>query len=1064
MATYEASIKKALASQQDLVDHKEHCSADPRRLVTVGRALGHQVRIKRSDTQYALYTVSELRQESKDNIVRMGATGRQRLNTSAEFAATIDSQVPHPTFSDAEAETNSEFVERLQDDGAHTGLIAIAPHGGNIERDTDEQAERVARILADEGVSSWRCKGFATGGGAHDRWHITATDIHEASFPLLDLVMSRGFTYAVAFHGFDEPENPIDVLIGGAAPAALKAEIKQAIDGAITGTGMAARITTPDDAFGGDSPRNIVNRLTISGANGIQIEQSVQARSSRGREIADAIAAVYRSRLERLHPDPVGSGAHRNMFAHLSGPFTGGAVETRLAIDTAGRARVDWQARLPLLLIAPRQTLGATGLDVTVQIAQSSGEVVPPAVARFAPFTEAGAFVLAYRPGAASMVLDLATPFDVRLDAGPDSDPSTLGHRFELRVVEGNLARLLYLAGSEKMRLRRQANELYAMRRIADARADALDRLGAELSVPRFDARLSWDATRRVPTIVPQREADEPFRARLGIYRPFLRSSRRAVDDAVNGPGTGGNTGLPSQLGIAHRLTIAEPDSELLAAVRLVSSPDDAPRTAFLDYIRRAFLLQPGTDVPDSRLLPSDVRAEENALRARLAARFEFPAANAHIAPMLARALDRVGECRRALGVTRRWRVLRAQDDGGGSRYELGLGADVEVLPAAELDALVANSRAGRVAADTAPEIRTLLSQLQPRASSDDPRGSWLCAPCGLATIHPLDATTTYVSHLALNGLVITEDVSPGKTFLSARLNAPFDSGPDALLVLALADAEAARAAAGIAPWTLLLGTQERAAWQLAVAPPAGLVQSTTDARIHMETDTRAVDRAKAALKELPNELIVTLQLDAAFATQLIAHDQAAAASLLALIIAFQKAGFVSVLPLFTSDGRVLLAVAVTPLPGNATLLTARRESSFRWYLMPVDGQRGELERKIGSRNAWLPASGLSAVLVVAAAKRGSTDPRGRVEPLELRVSLPAGALLNLAQYEFLMNLLERTRPLGVIVDTQGIRSRVDADGDRAADRLPPSLSRTFRPYRQPRRIGAGLADAESLA
>jgi len=30
MATYNASIKKALAaSQQDLVDHKEHCSANP---------------------------------------------------------------------------------------------------------------------------------------------------------------------------------------------------------------------------------------------------------------------------------------------------------------------------------------------------------------------------------------------------------------------------------------------------------------------------------------------------------------------------------------------------------------------------------------------------------------------------------------------------------------------------------------------------------------------------------------------------------------------------------------------------------------------------------------------------------------------------------------------------------------------------------------------------------------------------------------------------------------------------------------------------------------------------
>src|SRR5262249_48898608 len=49
MATYEASVKKAVtASQQDLIDHKEHCSVDPVKLATVGRKRGHQVRVKRT--------------------------------------------------------------------------------------------------------------------------------------------------------------------------------------------------------------------------------------------------------------------------------------------------------------------------------------------------------------------------------------------------------------------------------------------------------------------------------------------------------------------------------------------------------------------------------------------------------------------------------------------------------------------------------------------------------------------------------------------------------------------------------------------------------------------------------------------------------------------------------------------------------------------------------------------------------------------------------------------------------------------------------------------------------
>ncbi|MGH7596228.1 MAG: hypothetical protein ACREOI_07740, partial [bacterium] len=70
------------------------------------------------------------------------------LSSTDPFTGKIDSQVPHPTFTDAEAEANSEFVERLTDNGRHRGLIAIAPHGGEIEIHTDEQAERVDKRLA----------------------------------------------------------------------------------------------------------------------------------------------------------------------------------------------------------------------------------------------------------------------------------------------------------------------------------------------------------------------------------------------------------------------------------------------------------------------------------------------------------------------------------------------------------------------------------------------------------------------------------------------------------------------------------------------------------------------------------------------------------------------------------------------------------------------------------------------------------------------------------------------------------------------------------------------------
>ncbi|MGH9192492.1 MAG: poly-gamma-glutamate hydrolase family protein, partial [Acidimicrobiales bacterium] len=171
-------------------------------------------------------------------------------------------------------------------------------------------------------VSSWRCKGWKKrrvdgSGGALECWHITSTEIDPSSFPGLGSVIDRGFTHAVAFHGFDEPE----ILIGGRARAALKEEIRCAIEAAIRGSHICVRVATPDDRFGGDDPCNIVNLLTLRGAGGIQIEQGLPARKDHGEAIANAVATVYERRLRRHRPrwrenigelvDRVRNAAHR---------------------------------------------------------------------------------------------------------------------------------------------------------------------------------------------------------------------------------------------------------------------------------------------------------------------------------------------------------------------------------------------------------------------------------------------------------------------------------------------------------------------------------------------------------------------------------------------------------------------------------------------------------------------------------------------------------------------------------------------------------------------------------
>lgn len=294
MGTYDASIQRARqGDQQDLIDHAEHCSADPRKLASVGAELGHQVRVRRSADEYALFTVSEVCVETPDSVVRMGRRGRCRLGTDDEFSGVVDTLVTTSELTDEQARAQSEFVERLQDNGHQRNLIVLAPHGGDIEPRTDEQAEHVAARLGSRRVSAWLCRGYQQGGGASSRWHITSDDIDPESFPALRSVFGRGFAHAVSFHGFIPDGTHDGIVVGGAAPDALKDEVAAAICRAVAGSAIPVRTAGLGDPLGGGSARNIVNRITANGSGGVQIEQSPAARDGFAPAIADAVADVY---------------------------------------------------------------------------------------------------------------------------------------------------------------------------------------------------------------------------------------------------------------------------------------------------------------------------------------------------------------------------------------------------------------------------------------------------------------------------------------------------------------------------------------------------------------------------------------------------------------------------------------------------------------------------------------------------------------------------------------------------------------------------------------------------
>jgi phage replication-related protein YjqB (UPF0714/DUF867 family) len=238
--------------------------------------------------------VSAVVEQARRDIVRIGPGGHRRLDGPDAFDGRVDPVVTRSDLDDRRAAGEGELVERLCDDGQQRDLIVLAPHGGEIEPDTDGQAELVAATL---GRSSWRCKGWRPGGGAHERWHITSVDIDPDSFPLLRTVANRRFRQAVSFHGFGGQ----GVIIGGSAPPDVKQAVCCAIDEALGDVDV--RIATPDDPLGGDDPANIVNRLTVRRRHGVQIEQDDAVREHRWREVAEAVAGVY-ARILGVAPTP----------------------------------------------------------------------------------------------------------------------------------------------------------------------------------------------------------------------------------------------------------------------------------------------------------------------------------------------------------------------------------------------------------------------------------------------------------------------------------------------------------------------------------------------------------------------------------------------------------------------------------------------------------------------------------------------------------------------------------------------------------------------------------------
>ncbi|MER6364372.1 hypothetical protein [Kitasatospora sp. NPDC001527] len=741
------------------------------------------------------------------------------------------------------------------------------------------------------------------------------------------------------------------------------------------------------------------------------------------------------------------AAAHRAMADHLPAPLRAAVQDEPLPLTAAdGRltGRLPAGPGRPLILAGAGRDLAERGLRLTATVA---GTALPPLL--IAPYTEADAL----RPLPLGATWPPGAPFELAaawLDGDGTARPLPAAEAADLlrvRCLAGTTARLLYVLGAPKAEIRRTARQIAASRTLTGARSGALDGLGAELGAPRFAERLTVRPDGAA--VEPAREGDEDYRARLAVLRPWAVPSPQGLAGLLNG--AAGEGGALARFAVPAPFGVEDSANGLAMAFRVVAPGGEADRLAVLDQVRAVHLVQPGPDgdaVHAARPRSADRRARDEQLRAALRTGWTF-ADRAAVRPALARglaaALVRLAACRRALGLAAPGTVLRVQDAAGGSRYELGVGADLTPLTAAELTALAARLRAPGPAVDpsVAPEIRALIAELRPPADpADDPDGRWLLAPCGLATVHRLAEDRLFVSHLPLHGMAVDLDAD----LLRARYAARQDERTHAVLGDGLAAALRAWAPDGAgtavpADRAAAVQRLRAEAQQLGAADPA--------VAAFRAAGLPAVANPVPALEQLPSlpaELYTVITLPGQLGTDLLAGRAEAVARLRRLVGLLRDQWLVSALPVVLAPAggvrTLALVLGAVPLPQVGTNLNRRRAVGFRWQTVPLRGSL-TLSATTGPGTTVRTADGGAGVVVALGYAR-----RRRTDPYEFSVDLPGGTLGH-REYEALMNLLDRVHPAGIAVDTSPIRrGRVVLGSGPDPTPLSPEQSRLYRDYR----------------
>lgn len=235
----------------------------------------------------------------EDDTIWLSNGGLDRISAKPEMIIAAMPFAPSPNIDTQEtARENNEFIE--QSVTKEDELLSCASSGGEIYENTDLQALHVS---SESTASSWACFGYDDKDRAHERWHVRPELIYPDSYnDVRFLIEDEEHESAVNFIGIDGGADG-QIIIGGLASETLQEDLKANLEEKFEGQDVDISIAY-GGRWSGTDTKNIVNRFTETGDNGLQVAQSEDIRQNHWKKVADAVLETYGEQIEYSTPTP----------------------------------------------------------------------------------------------------------------------------------------------------------------------------------------------------------------------------------------------------------------------------------------------------------------------------------------------------------------------------------------------------------------------------------------------------------------------------------------------------------------------------------------------------------------------------------------------------------------------------------------------------------------------------------------------------------------------------------------------------------------------------------------